>query len=1339
MRNASETRLTCRAALAALLSLAALGWASATPAAGAGGPEFLVQFGETGVGAGQLNNPRGIATNPQTGHVFVVESANRRVSEFTPWGRFVKAFGWDVAAGAVNEEQEIRVRAAQGQFKLGFGASTTSDLEHDASAEEVESQLNALSTIGGAGGSVEVSEASGGAGGDTPTVYVVTFKDALAATNVAQITAADGTTALAGGSPSTTLEARTRANGVDAVHTGLEACTAESGCQAGTNSSGVGQLNNPLGVAVDSHGDLYVVDFGNRRVQKFNAAGEFLLMFGGNVDKGGGIPANPGNLCTVEYVANGDNCTGVASSSPGTGNGEFGAWKVGAFIAVDSSDHVYVGDNNRIQKFSSGGVWEESIALSSPSCGFVLNLALDPFGSRYVACESIAGVQRLGFGSPYPLDAAGTPKALASDAAGNLYVSDTSSTPDEIVKFNSSGEEKLHFGAPEDSTVALGNGLGTGVECPAPAAPTSGDVYASYFKSGSANYVDAFGPPPTCFESPPVVQPAIGAEYAASVGTTGAVVKAEVNPHFFPTTYYVEYGTADCESISCAEQPDPPGAALVGERNKLYSTGDVSLSHLTPGATYHYRFVAVSDAGTVFGPDRTFKTYLPGAFALPDGRAFELVSPPDKRNAEVGIPGNSSGLVINGQSVKPLQASVGGEAIAYPSLTAFGNAQGSPGATTYLSSRSATGWSTANITSPDQEGRTFDPFRGFSADLSFSAVIQKEPVLAPDAIEGFENLYLRDNTNGDIRALTTETPRGPEAIPSAYCVSFAGASADFDRVIFVANAALTTNAPEAAGVSLYEWSAADGIRLVSVLPGEAPAQPSESTGFGAVSTGSKCRMNFNILHNAISADGSRIFWTYAPPSGNTQLLARLDGTDTIQLDAPQGGLGPGGDGKFWAASDDGSKVFFTDQNELVPGASASVSGESLGDLYEYDFDAEPGEELTDLTVDPTPGSDPPAVQGVLGASEDGSYVYFVANGNLTGEEENANHQKAKGGQPNLYVWHAGEGLQFIATLSATDAQIGNNNELPRFSGELRVESSWSSVPAQQVARVTPDGRHLAFMSVASLTDFDNIGQNGGEPASQVYLYSADSKELTCASCNPSGARPIGFSELPVWITPYEQPRYLSDDGGRLFFLSFDALALNDTNGTQDVYEWEAPGEGSCVTGGPAYNEQNGGCLYLISSGHSSDLSYFLDASGDGRDAFLSSRQQLFPADEDERFDVYDARVGGGFPPPEPPPPICDSEACRPAQTVPSTASPASSAFAGEGNVRAVGGPNCLASARRAQDLDARAKRLRRRATRAGDPEEARRMRREASHLAKRAHEQSIRAKRCRSANQGAGK
>ena len=62
-------------------------------------------------------------------------------------------------------------------------------------------------------------------------------------------------------------------------------------------------------------------------------------------------------------------------------------------------------------------------------------------------------------------------------------------------------------------------------------------------------------------------------------------------------------------------------------------------------------------------------------------------------------------------------------------------------------------------------------------------------------------------------------------------------------------------------------------------------------------------------------------------------------------------------------------VFFTDENKLTA-TSTTASGKP--DLYEYDFEAEAGKRLTDLTVDPV---EPADVLGVSGASEGGSYVY----------------------------------------------------------------------------------------------------------------------------------------------------------------------------------------------------------------------------------------------------------------------------------------------------------------------------------------------------------------------------
>ncbi|HEV7517423.1 MAG TPA: hypothetical protein VGR07_14065, partial [Thermoanaerobaculia bacterium] len=83
-------------------------------------------------------------------------------------------------------------------------------------------------------------------------------------------------------------------------------------------------------------------------------------------------------------------------------------------------------------------------------------------------------------------------------------------------------------------------------------------------------------------------------------------------------------------------------------------------------------------------------------------------------------------------------------------------------------------------------------------------------------------------------------------------------------------------------------------------------------------------------------------------------------------------------------------------------------------------------------------------------------------------------------------------------------------------------------------------------------------------------------------------------------------------------------------------EWEAQGEGSCT--------RAGGCLALISSGHSPDGASFIDASADGADAYFLGADSLVGADPGG-LDAYDARIGGGFA--EPAPPLgCEGDNCQ---------------------------------------------------------------------------------------------
>ena len=129
----------------------------------------------------------------------------------------------------------------------------------------------------------------------------------------------------------------------------------------------------------------------------------------------------------------------------------------------------------------------------------------------------------------------------------------------------------------------------------------------------------------------------------------------------------------------------------------------------------------------------------------------------------------------------------------------------------------------------------------------------------------------------------------------------------------------------------------------------------------------------------------------------------------------------------------------------------------------------------------------------------------------------------------------------------------------------------------------------------------------------------------------------------------------------------------DTNGQTDVYEWEREGAGGaddCSRSSATFSASSGGCLYLISTGESDDPSYFGDTSADGDDVFFFTRQALVGQDQDENYDLYDARVEGGIVAQNPSPPAgCTEEGCLdPVVSSPVFAAPSSTTFAGVGNL-----------------------------------------------------------------------
>jgi hypothetical protein len=247
------------------------------------------------------------------------------------------------------------------------------------------------------------------------------------------------------------------------------------------------------------------------------------------------------------------------------------------------------------------------------------------------------------------------------------------------------------------------------------------------------------------------------------------------------------------------------------------------------------------------------------------------------------------------------------------------------------------------------------------------------------------------------------------------------------------------------------------------------------------------------------------------------------------------------------------------------------------------------------------------VEGVLGASPDGTYLYYLTAAGL--------HLHSNG----------------VSTKVAAAADASNYP------------------PATGSAHLAANG-NLAFLASAPLTDFDNNGQ------AEAYLYVPATATLTCASCNPSGARATGAAVLPATrangsgpnATRAYKPRALSANGTRLFFESPDPLVATDTNATRDVYQWQAQGSGSC--------QRAGGCVALISDGRAAGGARFLDASADGSDAYFLTAASLVAVDPGLN-DIYDARVGGGYPTPIVPI-ACLGDACQPVPSAPDDPLPA---------------------------------------------------------------------------------
>ncbi len=1012
------------------------------------------------------------------------------------------------------------------------------------------------------------------------------------------------------------------------------------------------------GVAVGGSGDLFVSGlvgeaFASVPVVKLDPSGSLLSPpspFGSGYYSGVAVNPTNGDVYVLGQESIGlftpatptmifvfDPNTGVLLSSfevPDSHNGSFGLFTI-AQIAVDSAGNVYVPNvpENEVLEYSPGGTLLKTFtgsgagALKEPTA-----VAVDSSGNLWVADSGNNRIVELD-SSGAPVEVNGKPveirsegvRSVALDGHGDVFaLVDNSADPcgeigtdgcTHLVEYSSEGRQLAdvgagHFGEP-------GGGVDDRFFTMVAVNQANGRVYVT---DGLKDTVWVFGPP---------VAPVVGRELTAEVGVSEAKLGALVNPGGIQTTYRFEYGpTSEYGSAT----PFPEGS--VGEGLESHAVW-AAASGLAPGTTYHYRVVATNELapGGIAGPDQTFTTLsaeeaacpneqLRGGFSgrLPDCRAYELVTLPV-----------TSGSQFDAKSTEDYAstAAADGEAL---SLSV---AEPRPGAPTagerYVATRGAGGWIAEDIMPLEsydgvacaQKQHVYVYSERLTKEVmqagagSRAGTIGENPescnpegrqVVSGEPV-GYENLLVRENATGAYQLVNVPPPGVTPAD-----AHFQGASADLSHVIFTETSPLAAGARD--GVeNLYEWDEG-ALRLVSVLPD------------GTAVPGS--RVGEPVHESVVSSDGSHVLFTYGGA-----LYDRIGGQRTVQVDEQQGGSGPSGGGTLQAATSDGSKVFFLDESKLTAGSTAE-SNEP--DLYECVLPEGASKcELSDLTV--AAAGEHADVQRVtpLGA-HDSSYVYFVAEGVLasntrefTNSEGKTVVEGAEAGKENLYLWN-GEKTTFIATGVSNNGRSGNE-------------------------QTSPDGKWLAFESKKSLTDYDVVQPtNVSLAVNELFLYSAATGQLACASCNPTGEPAIedgGVVPFPGRNLGVFGSRHLLSDAGQVFFETPEALVPSDTNGVQDVYEYE------------------GGHVYLISSGTSSSGAILEDVSESGNDVFFRSTQELVPQDNQEgQIVIYDARVDGGFPETASPPACTTADACRtPVPPQPSIyGAPASQTFSGLGNL-----------------------------------------------------------------------
>jgi hypothetical protein len=435
------------------------------------------------------------------------------------------------------------------------------------------------------------------------------------------------------------------------------------------------------------------------------------------------------------------------------------------------------------------------------------------------------------------------------------------------------------------------------------------------------------------------------------------------------------------------------------------------------------------------------------------------------------------------------------------------------------------------------------------------------------------------------------TPGGPFTFltPIGFISGASWATADLSHIAFT-----TTDDGTPDGVNVAQELVGNQIVDVSVPP--AGGDPFCGAQIGQEVIGGAGIAN---RRNAVSPDGSRIFFTGTPCGAgatkrvyvreNALMTRELSASECVRIDC-----NAASDVEYLGASKDGSTVLMSTAQQLTDDDTNMST-----DIYSVDVTSE---DITRISMDQGAQDENTRAEGdgwLTGFSEDARTVYFVAEGVLA--------PGATDGQKNLYVSRDGA-ITFIATIELFDFQARSGHPTGAY--------------------VTPSGNHLAFMTEKSLLPADTDTQN---QTHDIYLYDRVAGTLTFASPGADQGRGVQLAEPQA--DGRGMSNVVSEDGSHVFLFSPDPMTPDDENLSFDFFEF-ANGQVSLISGGKADN---------------TTPPIFVGATPSGSDFFFVDRAQLLDSDIDGLPDVYDARIGGGFPPPDrtvQPPPGCREDACQ---------------------------------------------------------------------------------------------